>query len=31
VTFVDGSMLAILAGLVDVGLANQMIQALTGE
>lgn len=31
VTFVDGSMLAILAGLVDVGLANQMIRALTGE
>jgi hypothetical protein len=31
VTFVDGSMLAILAGLVDVGLANQMIHALTGE
>jgi hypothetical protein len=31
VTFVDGSTLAILAGLVDVGLANQMIHALTGE
>jgi hypothetical protein len=30
VTFADGSMLAILAGLIDVGLANQMIRALTG-
>lgn len=29
VTFVDGSMLAILAGMVDVGLANQLIRALT--
>jgi hypothetical protein len=28
VTFADGSMLAILAGLLDVGLANQMIRAL---
>jgi hypothetical protein len=29
VTFVDGSVLAILAGLLDVGLANQLIRALT--
>lgn len=31
ITFVDGSMLAVLAGLVDVGLANQMIGALTAD
>jgi hypothetical protein len=30
VTFADGSMLAILAGLLDVGIANQLIRALTG-
>ena len=29
VTFVDGSMLAILAGMLDVGIANQLIRALT--
>jgi hypothetical protein len=29
VTFADGSMLAILAGLLDVGLANRLIRALT--
>ena len=29
VTFVDGSMLAILAGMLDVGIANQMVRALT--
>jgi hypothetical protein len=28
-TFVDGSMLAILAGMLDVGLANQLVRALT--
>jgi hypothetical protein len=29
VTFADGSKLAILAGLLDVGIANQLIRALT--
>jgi hypothetical protein len=28
VTFVDGSMLAVLAGMLDVGLANQLVRAL---
>jgi hypothetical protein len=31
VSFVDGSMLAILAGMLDVGIANQLIRALAQQ